>query len=82
MVYPLADYDRDKMFVWPWIGIVANIPTDFEEGRHSYIPTEFKDGRYVGDSGTKLRDQLTRRWFTLLECNLSGISRDIQELLL
>ncbi|KAL2541698.1 Protein INVOLVED IN DE NOVO 2 [Abeliophyllum distichum] len=51
MVDPLADHDRDEMFVWPWIGIVVN------------IPTEFKDGRYVGESGTKLRDQLTRRGF-------------------
>ncbi|PIN12173.1 Centromere-associated protein NUF2 [Handroanthus impetiginosus] len=47
----LADQDRDEMFVWPWIGIVVNIPTDF------------KDGRYVGESGSKLRDQLTRRGF-------------------
>ncbi|KAL3334304.1 hypothetical protein AABB24_030837, partial [Solanum stoloniferum] len=48
---PLADHDRDEMFVWPWIGIVVN------------IPTEFKDGRNVGESGSKLRDQLTRRGF-------------------
>ncbi|KAL0413986.1 UNVERIFIED_CONTAM: protein INVOLVED IN DE NOVO 2 [Sesamum radiatum] len=47
----LADQDRDELFVWPWIGIVVNIPTDF------------KDGRYVGESGSKLRDQLTRRGF-------------------
>ncbi|KAK4425176.1 protein INVOLVED IN DE NOVO 2 [Sesamum alatum] len=47
----LADQDRDEMFVWPWIGIVVNIPTDF------------KDGRYVGESGSKLRDQLARRGF-------------------
>ncbi|XP_060175441.1 protein INVOLVED IN DE NOVO 2 isoform X2 [Lycium barbarum] len=48
---PLADHDRDEMFVWPWIGVVVN------------IPTEFKDGRYVGESGSKLRDMLTRRGF-------------------
>ena len=48
---PLADCDRDEMFVWPWIGVVVN------------LPTEWKDGRYVGESGSKLRDQLTRRGF-------------------
>ncbi|KAA8515254.1 hypothetical protein F0562_018516 [Nyssa sinensis] len=47
----LADCDHDEMFVWPWIGIVVN------------LPTEWKDGRYVGESGSKLRDQLTRRGF-------------------
>ncbi|XP_051116407.1 protein INVOLVED IN DE NOVO 2 [Andrographis paniculata] len=47
----LADQDLDEMFVWPWIGVVVNIPTDF------------KDGRYVGESGSKLRDQLARRGF-------------------
>ncbi|KAL7150037.1 hypothetical protein ABFS83_05G081400 [Erythranthe nasuta] len=47
----LADHDGDEMFVWPWIGIVVNIPTDL------------KDGRYVGESGSKLRDQLARRGF-------------------
>ncbi|KAK4487817.1 hypothetical protein RD792_003553 [Penstemon davidsonii] len=47
----LADQDRDEMFVWPWIGVVVN------------IPTEFKDGRYVGESGSKLRDQLAKRGF-------------------
>ncbi|KAF5959579.1 hypothetical protein HYC85_000788 [Camellia sinensis] len=47
----LADCDRDEMFVWPWIGIVVN------------LQTEWKDGRYVGQSGSKLRDQLIRRGF-------------------
>lgn len=51
IVDPLADHDRDEMFVWPWIGIVVN------------IPTVFKDGRSVGESGSKLRDQLARRGF-------------------
>lgn len=50
-VDPLADHDRDEMFVWPWIGIVVNLATDF------------KDGRYVGKSGSNLRDELTRRGF-------------------
>lgn len=47
----LADHDRDEMFVWPWIGIVVN------------IPTALKDGRYVGGSGSKLRDELATRGF-------------------
>ncbi|KZV26118.1 myosin-2 heavy chain-like [Dorcoceras hygrometricum] len=47
----LADHDHDEMFVWPWIGIVIN------------IPTELKDGRYVGGSGSKLRDQLASKGF-------------------
>ncbi|XP_052204646.1 protein INVOLVED IN DE NOVO 2-like isoform X2 [Diospyros lotus] len=47
----LADCNRDEMFVWPWTGIVVN------------LPTQWKDGRYVGESGSKLRDQLIRRGF-------------------
>ncbi|EPS61376.1 hypothetical protein M569_13419, partial [Genlisea aurea] len=47
----LADQDREEMFVWPWIGIIVN------------IPTEFKDGRFVGNSGSKLRDQLASKGF-------------------
>ncbi|KAL3523831.1 hypothetical protein ACH5RR_016665 [Cinchona calisaya] len=51
VVDPLSDHDRDEMFVWPWIGIVVN------------LTIEFKDGRYVGESGSKLRDQLASRGF-------------------
>ncbi|KAL8470504.1 hypothetical protein ACS0TY_033125 [Phlomoides rotata] len=47
----LEDHDGDEMFVWPWIGIVVN------------IPTSIRDGRYVGKSGSELRDQLTSRGF-------------------
>ncbi|KAL6503699.1 hypothetical protein OROGR_025622 [Orobanche gracilis] len=47
----LAGHDHDEMFVWPWIGIVVN------------IPTYFKDGRYAGESGSKLRDELASRGF-------------------
>lgn len=47
----LADHDHSEMFVWPWIGVVVN------------LPTEFKDGRYVGESGSNLKDQLMRRGF-------------------
>ncbi|RAL36976.1 hypothetical protein DM860_003898 [Cuscuta australis] len=47
----LADCDRDEMFVWPWIGIVVN------------LPKQLKEGRFVGESGSKLRDQYIRRGF-------------------
>lgn len=46
-----AECDGDEIYVWPWLGIVVN------------IPTEFKDGRFVGGSGSKLRDQLAARGF-------------------
>ncbi|KAF5799976.1 putative XS domain-containing protein [Helianthus annuus] len=47
----LADHDGDELFVWPWKGIVVN------------LPVELKDGRYVGKSGSNMRDQLTMRGF-------------------
>ncbi|CAL9096678.1 unnamed protein product, partial [Musa textilis] len=37
----------EELFVWPWMGVVAN------------IPTEFKNGRYVGESGSRLKQQLS-----------------------
>ncbi|KAK7290181.1 hypothetical protein RIF29_04412 [Crotalaria pallida] len=42
----------NEQFVWPWIGIVVNIPTRRAE-----------DGRTVGESGSKLRDEYKRRGF-------------------
>ncbi|XP_061340680.1 factor of DNA methylation 4-like [Gastrolobium bilobum] len=42
---------KDQLFVWPWKGIVAN------------IATEIKNGRYVGESGTKLREEFTLKGF-------------------
>ncbi|XP_071706181.1 protein INVOLVED IN DE NOVO 2-like [Rutidosis leptorrhynchoides] len=47
----LSEHDGDEMFVWPWKGIVVN------------LPTELKDGRYVGKSGSNMRDHLTARGF-------------------
>ncbi|KVI06947.1 putative domain XH [Cynara cardunculus var. scolymus] len=47
----LAEHDGDEMFVWPWKGIFVNIPTRLEEGR------------YVGKSGSTMRDYLTTRGF-------------------
>ncbi|WRX11567.1 Factor of DNA methylation 1-5/IDN2 [Theobroma cacao] len=49
---PLSGYDHDEKIVWPWTGIVVNIPTRRSD-----------DGRSVGESGSKLRDELIRRGF-------------------
>lgn len=38
---------QDGLFVWPWMGIVVN------------IPTEFRNGKYVGESGTRLKKDLS-----------------------
>ncbi|GAB2299828.1 hypothetical protein Dimus_033880 [Dionaea muscipula] len=48
---PLSNYDHDEQFVWPWTGIVVN------------IPTVLKDGRYAGESGSRLRDELRARGY-------------------
>ncbi|KAK1272119.1 hypothetical protein QJS04_geneDACA021607 [Acorus gramineus] len=40
--------EKEELFVWPWTGILVN------------LPTEWKDGKQVGGSGSKLRDQLAR----------------------
>ncbi|KAL4367823.1 hypothetical protein GQ457_05G032220 [Hibiscus cannabinus] len=49
---PLSGCDDDEKIVWPWTGIVVNIPTWKSE-----------DGRAVGESGSKLRDELISRGF-------------------
>ncbi|XVF83695.1 hypothetical protein PTKIN_Ptkin16aG0511300 [Pterospermum kingtungense] len=49
---PLSGCDHDEKIVWPWTGVVVNIPTRRSE-----------DGRSVGESGSKLRDELTSRGF-------------------
>ncbi|KAH6789350.1 hypothetical protein C2S51_004356 [Perilla frutescens var. frutescens] len=44
-------YDSNELYVWPCMGIVAN------------IPIQRKNGRSVGESGSKLRDALTKEGF-------------------
>ncbi|TKY58524.1 hypothetical protein E2542_SST15587 [Spatholobus suberectus] len=50
--------NSDEQFVWPWIGIVVNIPTRWAE-----------DGRCVGESGTRLRDEYRSRGFNPVRVN-------------
>ncbi|XP_010520104.1 PREDICTED: protein INVOLVED IN DE NOVO 2-like [Tarenaya hassleriana] len=42
-----------ERFVWPWKGIVANIPISMTQ-----------DGRWAGESGSKLRDEFIQRGFS------------------
>ncbi|KAG6760067.1 hypothetical protein POTOM_036568 [Populus tomentosa] len=49
--HAVHDHDKEKLLVWPWMGVLAN------------IQTEMKDGRRVGESGSKLRDELARKGF-------------------
>ncbi|KAL5569071.1 hypothetical protein UlMin_025646 [Ulmus minor] len=51
-----ANYDNDEKYVWPWIGIVVNIPTKLAN-----------NGKYVGESGSKLRDDLKKRGFNPIQ---------------
>ncbi|MBA0781497.1 hypothetical protein Gotri_002421 [Gossypium trilobum] len=52
---PFSGCDHDEKIVWPWTGVVVNIPTQ-----------KLEDGRSVGGSGSKLRDELIRRGFNPL----------------
>ncbi|KAJ8770980.1 hypothetical protein K2173_022881 [Erythroxylum novogranatense] len=59
--YPKTDshiinnYKKDQLFVWPWVGIIAN------------IQTQLVNGRRVGESGKKLKDQLAADGFDLVK---------------
>ncbi|GKV32883.1 hypothetical protein SLEP1_g41448 [Rubroshorea leprosula] len=48
--------DDDPLFVYPWMGIVANIPTH-----------EDKDGRRIGEGGRRLKEELTMKGFNPLK---------------
>lgn len=39
---------EDDHFVWPWMGVLVN------------VPTEWRNGRQVGESGTRIKEQLSR----------------------
>lgn len=48
-----GSYDTDdQLYVWPWMGVVAN------------IPVQWKGRRCVGESGSRLRDELTKEGFS------------------
>ncbi|KAM7501892.1 hypothetical protein LguiB_000796 [Lonicera macranthoides] len=47
----------EKLLVWPWMGIVAN------------IPVQWSNGKYVGQSGSKLRDFLRQKGFNPVRVN-------------
>lgn len=49
--HAVHDHDKEQLLVWPWMGVLAN------------IQTEMRDGRRVGESGSKLRDELARKGF-------------------
>ncbi|GLT62730.1 hypothetical protein SLA2020_353440 [Shorea laevis] len=54
--YQHAHYhDDNPLFVHPWMGVIANIPTRVE------------DGRAVGESGKKLKEEFTRQGFNPLK---------------
>ncbi|KAH9751891.1 hypothetical protein KPL71_014485 [Citrus sinensis] len=58
---PLNVYSDEKL-VWPWIGIVVNIPTGRGE-----------DGQSVGESLSKLRDELIRVCLVEFKKNWPGL---------
>ncbi|MQM06123.1 hypothetical protein Taro_038945 [Colocasia esculenta] len=45
---PTPKPKQDDLFVWPWMGILAS------------VPTEWKNGKHVGGSGTALKEQLSK----------------------
>ncbi|CAO2198794.1 unnamed protein product [Urochloa humidicola] len=46
LIEPRNLRNRDEQFVWPWMGVLVN------------VPTEWKNGRQVGESGNRLKEQL------------------------
>ncbi|XP_050221795.1 factor of DNA methylation 4-like [Mercurialis annua] len=53
----IVHHEDEQLFVCPWMGIVANIQTKMEGGRR------------VGESGSKLRDELTIKGFNPVKVN-------------
>ena len=50
---PMLRGNQDELFVWPWTGVVVN------------IPTVLKGGRYDGDSGSRLRDDYREKGYNV-----------------
>uniref|UniRef100_A0A6N2LIK8 XS domain-containing protein n=1 Tax=Salix viminalis TaxID=40686 RepID=A0A6N2LIK8_SALVM len=50
-----VDSDKERLFVWPWTGVVANIRTQVKDGRR--------------ESGSKLRHELATKGFDHLRNN-------------
>ncbi|XP_074289949.1 protein INVOLVED IN DE NOVO 2-like [Silene latifolia] len=50
-----ANSENSGKFVWPWLGIVAN------------LPVQEQNGRFVGESGSKLRDEFISKGFCPLK---------------
>ncbi|KAH7656478.1 Cytochrome P450 protein [Dioscorea alata] len=46
---PVPKPKNEEKFVWPWAGILANVPIEKQ-----------MDGRYVGESGNRIKDRLSR----------------------
>lgn len=45
---PPPNPKQDDQFVWPWMGILVN------------VPTEWKSGKRVGESATRIKEQLSQ----------------------
>ncbi|KAM3214517.1 hypothetical protein ACQJBY_066797 [Aegilops geniculata] len=43
---PRPVQSREEQFVWPWMGVLAN------------VPTEWRGGRRIGESGNRLKERL------------------------
>lgn len=52
---PSSSQAKDELIVWPLMAVVAN------------IPVEYHNGKYVGESGTKLRDKLVAKGHHLVK---------------
>uniref|UniRef100_A0ACD5VJA6 Uncharacterized protein n=1 Tax=Avena sativa TaxID=4498 RepID=A0ACD5VJA6_AVESA len=46
-IEPQPVQNRDDQFIWPWMGVLVN------------VPTEWKNGRHVGESGNRLKERLS-----------------------
>ncbi|KAL5567530.1 hypothetical protein UlMin_024105 [Ulmus minor] len=61
----LVDHDYDEKYVWPWTGVIVNVPANLVD-----------DGKYARGRGFKLRDELKRRGFKPTQVQTVWNSRD------